>query len=63
MIDIIVFSSIAFVLLFSIAWIIRPELRAWIEKPKYRFQANVQSYDQEKMAGAAEKKYGRKGEP
>ena len=24
----------------------RPDLRAWIERPKYRFQANVQNYDQ-----------------
>ena len=46
MIDLIVFSAIAFVALFLVAWIVRPELRAWIEKPKYCFQANVQSYDQ-----------------
>jgi hypothetical protein len=45
-----VFSSIVFVLGFFVAWLVRPELRAWIEKPKYRFQANVQSYDQEQKA-------------
>jgi len=47
MTDAIVFSSIVFIGVFFIAWLLRPELRAWIEKPKYRFQANVQSYDQE----------------
>jgi hypothetical protein len=31
---------------FVIAWLLRPDLRAWIERPKYRFQANVRSYDQ-----------------
>jgi hypothetical protein len=46
MIDLIVFSSVGFVALFFVAWVLRPDLRAWIEKPKYRFQANVQSYDQ-----------------
>ena len=50
MIDLIVFSSVGFVALFFVAWIARPDLRAWIEKPKYRFQANVQSYDQAQKA-------------
>lgn len=65
MTDVIVFSSIAFALLFFIAWLVRPELRAWIERPKYRFQANVQSYDQVQKAaesGVREGKRGRKGE-
>jgi hypothetical protein len=57
MIDLIVFSSIGFVVLFFLVWIARPDLRAWIEKPKYRFQANVQSYDQ---AQRAAKESGRK---
>jgi hypothetical protein len=30
---------------FFVAWLARPDLRVWIERPKYRFQANVQSYD------------------
>jgi hypothetical protein len=45
MVDLIVFASVAFIALFFVAWVLRPDLRAWIEKPKYRFQANVQSYD------------------
>ncbi len=50
MVDAIVFSSVAFIALFFVAWVVRPNLRAWIEKPKYRFQANVQSYDQAQKA-------------
>lgn len=44
--NLIVVSAIIFGVLFFIAWLLRPDLRAWIEKPKYRFQKNVQSYDQ-----------------
>ena len=44
--NLIVFSALAFALLFFIAWLLSPRLRAWIERPKYRFQANVQDYDQ-----------------
>jgi hypothetical protein len=43
--DIIVFSAIVFAIAFFAAWLARPDLRAWIERPKYRFQANVQNYD------------------
>ena len=44
--NLIVFSALAFVVLFSGAWLLSPRLRAWIEQPKFRFQANVQDYDQ-----------------
>ena len=50
MTDLIVFSSIVFIVVFFIAWAVRPDLRAWIEKPKYRFQANVRRYDQAQKA-------------
>jgi hypothetical protein len=46
MIDAIVFAAIVCAAVFVAAWLMRPDLRAWIERPKYRFQANVQSYDQ-----------------
>lgn len=46
MTDLIVFSSVVFIVVFFVAWAVRPDLRAWIEKPKYRFQANVRKYDQ-----------------
>ena len=52
MIDIIVFSSIGFLVIFFVAWLLRPDLRAWIERPKHRFQANVQRYDEEQKSAA-----------
>ena len=50
-IDVIVFSSILFAVVFLAAWLAVPGLRAWIERPKYRFQANVQSYDHARRSG------------
>jgi len=44
--NLIVFSALAFAAIFLVAWLLSPGLRNWIEKPKYRFQANVQNYDQ-----------------
>ena len=49
--DIIVLAAIVFAVAFFIAWLVRPDLRAWIERPKYRFQANVQSYDHVRRSG------------
>jgi hypothetical protein len=49
--NIIVFAAIAFAAVFFVAWLARPDLRAWIERPKYRFQANVQSYDHARQSG------------
>jgi hypothetical protein len=46
MIDAIVLFTIVCGAAFVVAWLLRPDLRAWIERPKYRFQANVRSYDQ-----------------
>jgi hypothetical protein len=52
MIDAIVLLAIVGGAVFVIAWLLRPDLRAWIERPKYRFQANVRSYDQEQRVKA-----------
>lgn len=49
-IDVIVFSSLLFAIVFFVAWLRTPRLRSWIERPKYRFQANVQSYDKKQTA-------------
>lgn len=46
MTDVIVLTSGGLALAFLIAWLLRPGLRTWIERPKYRFQSSVQSYDQ-----------------
>ena len=43
--DIIVIGALAFAAALTLAWLMRPDLRAWIEQPKHRFQANVREYD------------------
>lgn len=53
---VIVFSAIGFAAAFFVAWLLRPDLRAWIERPKYKFQANVQSYDHARCSGPEEAK-------
>jgi len=52
--DVIVFSAIAFAIVFFAAWLARPDLRRWIERPKYRFQSSVQSYDHLRCPGLGE---------
>ena len=44
--DVIVGLAVLFTVAFLVAWIVSPRLRAWVERPKYRFQADVRSYDQ-----------------
>jgi hypothetical protein len=46
MMDAIVSLAGAFAVVFLVAWLISPRLRVWIERPKYRFLADVQTYDQ-----------------
>ena len=43
---IIVGAALVFAAGFLVAWLVRPDLRTWIERPKYRFQADVRAYDQ-----------------
>lgn len=65
-VNLIVFLSILFALVFLVFWLVRPDLRAWIERPKYRFQANVRSYDQAQSAmgrSRAEAKSGTRRSP
>jgi hypothetical protein len=45
--DLIVAASIVFALAFTAAWAVSPGVRAWIERPKYRFQDSVRAYDHE----------------
>jgi len=44
--DFIVGLAIVFAVVFFAAWLISPRLRAWVERPKCRFQADVRAYDQ-----------------
>ena len=46
MIDAVVLATIVCTAVFAAAWLLRPDFRAWIERPKYRFQKNVRIYDQ-----------------
>jgi hypothetical protein len=43
--DLIVLLAGVFAVAFVIAWLLSPRLRAWIERPKYRFLADVQIAD------------------
>lgn len=43
--DFIVVASLVFAVAFVAAWWIRPDLRAWIERPKFQFQDAVRGYD------------------
>jgi hypothetical protein len=43
--DVIVWSSAALAVLFFLAWLLGPRLRASIEGPKHRFQNAVREYD------------------
>ena len=44
--DLVVGLAVLFAILFFAVWLFSPRLRAWVERPKYRFQANVRSYDE-----------------
>jgi hypothetical protein len=37
--------SVLFTLGLVVAWIVRPDLRSWIERPKHRFLESVREYD------------------
>ena len=51
--DFIVGLASLFAVLFFVAWLLSPRLRAWVELPKYRFQANVRSYDETQVVTRA----------
>jgi hypothetical protein len=46
--DLVVFVAMAFVVALTVAWLVSPALRGWMERPKYRFQENVRTYDERK---------------
>ena len=50
--NLIVFASVALAVVFVAAWVVRPDLRAWIERPKYQFQDAVQGYDRAQHAAS-----------
>jgi hypothetical protein len=42
---IIVIGSIVFAAGLLLAWLLRPDLRSWMEAPKLRFQDDARRYD------------------
>lgn len=50
--DAIVGLALVFTLAFLAAWVISPRLRAWIERPKFRFQQNARAYDRAQSCGS-----------
>ena len=48
--NLIVFASVALAVIFVAAWVVRPDLRAWIERPNYQFQDAVRGYDRAQQA-------------
>jgi hypothetical protein len=44
--DAIVLLAGVFAVAFLAAWIVSPSLRVWIERPKYRFLADVQCFEE-----------------
>jgi hypothetical protein len=53
--DIIVGASAVATLVFVVAWAVRPDLRRWIERPKYHFLTAVQRYDHARPAAGDSK--------
>jgi hypothetical protein len=49
--DLVVLVAVGFVIVFVAAWIFSPNLRTWIERPKYRFLAAVKDYDRLQVRG------------
>ncbi len=49
--DLIIGLSVLLSLVFVVAWLLRPDLRAWIERPKYQFHDAVREYDRAQRPG------------
>lgn len=50
--NVIVCASLALAVVSVIAWVAKPQLRAWIERPKHQFQDAVQGYDRAQRAAS-----------
>jgi len=47
MADVIVFGSMLFAAVFALVWLLRPDVRAWLEQPKFQFQDATRRYDRD----------------
>jgi hypothetical protein len=45
MADVIVFGSMIFAAVFAFVWLLSPDVRAWLEQPKFHFQDAARRYD------------------
>jgi hypothetical protein len=54
--DLIVALAILFAVVFLCGWMISPRLRAWIERPKYQFQENMQAFDRSQKGSSTLKR-------
>ena len=43
---VIVIASVVLAVAFTIAWALRPGLRAWVERPKHTLARNLRAYDE-----------------
>ena len=46
--ELILAGSALFALALALAWLVRPDLRAWLEQPKHRLQADLLRYDRQR---------------
>jgi len=45
MADVIVFGSLIFAAVFALVWLLSPDVRAWLEQPKFQFHDATRRYD------------------
>lgn len=43
--DVVVVGAVALAVAFSVAWALRPDLRAWVERPKHRLDERLRAFD------------------
>ena len=51
--EMILAGTAAFAVALAVAWLLRPDLRAWLEQPKHRLQADLLRYDRQKAGESA----------
>jgi hypothetical protein len=51
MAEMIVFGSMAFAAAFVLVWLLRPDVRAWLEQPKHQFHDATRRYDRDAGKG------------
>lgn len=46
--EMILAGTAVFAVALTVAWLLRPDLRAWLEQPKHRLQADLLRYDRQR---------------